>query len=102
MNIPRYTHNCDRCEFLGQYGNYDLYVCPKFNDIIIDTLVVRFGNESPDYASGAVFGIQHLNEKNNPYREALKRAVKKGFIASQEMKDCLWRQISEDLEQEKE
>jgi len=26
---PRFCHDCDSCIFLGQYGKYDLYVCPN-------------------------------------------------------------------------
>lgn len=47
---PRYEHNCDRCEFLGHLLGHDLYYCEQGSDL--PTIVARYGNEGPDYASG--------------------------------------------------
>jgi len=70
---PMFKHNCEYCEFLGNYkiyktynpyGNsealkdksndfykYDLYYCVKGNGNL-PTVVARFGNEPQDYISG--------------------------------------------------
>jgi hypothetical protein len=57
---PKYPHDCDQCEFLGQYTEtmrvavpvkYDLYVCPR-EDGSINTLVARYGFEGAEYISG--------------------------------------------------
>lgn len=52
---PRYTHDCPACQFLGHYKEYDLYFCD--NEIaVFKTVIARFGNEGPEYASGMPFG----------------------------------------------
>ena len=34
----RYEHDCDDCQYLGQYLEYDAYYCPRE-----DTLIARWG-----------------------------------------------------------
>jgi len=29
---PRYRHTCDRCIFLGRFGDEDLYFCDVLHD----------------------------------------------------------------------
>ena len=52
---PKYTHNCERCRFLGQVEEegkiVDLYWCPSATDLHLDSLIARFSDEGPDYAS---------------------------------------------------
>ncbi len=43
--MPRFRHDCDRCQSLGQYGPHDLYVCHG------GTLLARYGDDGPEYAS---------------------------------------------------
>lgn len=47
---PRYDHDCDICWYLGRYRKWDLYVCP-----LRPTVIARFGNDGPDYASSLAF-----------------------------------------------
>lgn len=45
---PRHTHDCERCTFLGCYGESDLYHCAS--SMAGPTVIARFGPEG-DYAS---------------------------------------------------
>jgi hypothetical protein len=49
--MPRYTHDCDACEYLGEHLEYDLYYCPRCDG---GTVLARYGNDGPDYASTMV------------------------------------------------
>lgn len=57
-NAPLFTHDCDRCTFLGTATDpeggceADLYHCL---DIIGPTVIARWSNEGSDYSSGMVF-----------------------------------------------
>lgn len=46
----RYEHDCNRCAFLGQHRQYDVYVCRQGG---WPTVVLRHGDDGPDYHSGA-------------------------------------------------
>ncbi|HVS78832.1 MAG TPA: hypothetical protein VHD84_00885 [Candidatus Saccharimonadales bacterium] len=65
---PRYEHDCDDCVFLGQWGIYDLYYCPRE-----PTVLARTGPDG-EYRSGMCFvGI------SEPLTEAYNRAVERGL-----------------------
>lgn len=49
LAMPRFRHDCDRCQSLGQYGPHDLYVCP--GGVLGQTLLARYGDDGPEYAS---------------------------------------------------
>lgn len=59
---PKFTHDCDACEFLAHEDGHDLYVCrSRFEESI--NVVARYGNDGPKYKSGLNFanGIdEHL------------------------------------------
>lgn len=46
MATTRYTHDCDKCIFLGTHSRYDLYYCEAN-----PTVIARYGAEG-DYNSG--------------------------------------------------
>ena len=69
IDKPRYTHDCDSCEFLGQYDKYDLYVCPDE-----PTIVARYGNDGCEYGSGLDFAV--CCSQSEKYRKALRLALK--------------------------
>lgn len=48
---PRFIHDCDGCIFLGSLYQYDLYFCPSS----YPTIILRFGNDGPEYSSGLMF-----------------------------------------------
>lgn len=70
--MPRFTHDCDKCAYLGEYRDDDLYFCPQGRH---PTVSSRFGNAGPDYISGLVFvgQIDRLTE-------AARRAVHDGLL----------------------
>lgn len=51
---PRYEHDCDICELIGQLGKYDIYVHTDSTQ-----LVARYGNDGPEYLSTS-FGKLNL------------------------------------------
>ncbi len=65
MEEPRYKHDCQKCEFLGLYKEFDLYYCPNEPTII--------AREDGDHGSGLVFGV---TSDKGCYREALVRALR--------------------------
>ena len=40
----RFSHDCNACAFHGRLGKYDVY---RHND----TIVLRYGNDGPEYLS---------------------------------------------------
>jgi hypothetical protein len=69
---PRYQHDCDKCHFLGQDAENDLYFCPRGG---IPTVVARFGDGDDDFVSG--YNQAALLE---PLAEAKRRAVTAGLL----------------------
>ena len=53
---PRYTHDCEGCLYIGHFGRYDCYFCPQGDA----TIIARYGNEAPEYASGIEFAKRPL------------------------------------------
>ena len=68
----RFQHDCSKCVFLGQYNEFDLYVCPGGGH---STVIARFGDDGPEYQSGMAF-VGVLDELT----EAARRAVAKGLL----------------------
>lgn len=75
---PRFTHDCARCRFLGftsVAGRYaDLYYCGGREK----TVIARYSDDGPDYASGLPFGYG----KNPELTVAVLQALKLGFLTS--------------------
>lgn len=58
---PKYTHDCDKCVYLGVGDGADLYYCSQ--RIGFPTVIARYSSEESDYISGmamADIGIQPL------------------------------------------
>ena len=73
MSEPRHKHDCDQCDYLGQYEGADLYFCGKS----LPTVIARYSDEPSDYTSGLEIAKTGLNSALwAAYQEALKR----GFI----------------------
>jgi hypothetical protein len=53
---PRYTHDCDRCVFMGRVDSYDLYVCPQARPL--PTAVARKSSDPPDYSSAPLMVVR--------------------------------------------
>lgn len=69
----RYQHDCDKCTFLGEHENADLYFCPQGG--LSPTVIARYSSVPPDYESGLVFAKSgtHLGE-------AKQRAMARGLL----------------------
>ncbi len=71
----RYTHDCNSCVPLGQYGKYDLYCCPGS----IPTVIARYSDYCGDYSSSAV-NEYAPTKRNAQLAEAIKRAITHNLI----------------------
>lgn len=57
---PRYTHDCEKCMYLGNFEKYDLYWCMQ--GVNIPTVIARYGDEGSEYTSGWEIDVPPLNE----------------------------------------
>ena len=71
----RYSHDCDDCKPLGQFGEADLYYCDQQG--IGPTVIARHSSIHSDYSSGLWFA-----EANPELREAKALAIKAGLLPS--------------------
>jgi len=53
---PRWNHECDKCKFLGTFGEEDVYLCGTHREesAVGPTLLRRYGNEPSEYSSGDI------------------------------------------------
>jgi hypothetical protein len=72
--MRRYDHDCERCIFLGQYKEYDLYFCPSRD---YSTVIARWDSIPSNYASG--LHCANLNV-NNPLYFAKLIAIQIGLL----------------------
>ena len=94
---PRYEHDCEACQFIGQDGLFDMYVCAKGNKAPFSrtTLIARFSDEGPDYASGdAVHWLERQRGGDSPFaalhRLAVTLAMKQtGLSSYEQIKDLV-------------
>jgi hypothetical protein len=53
MMTPKYTHDCDKCQFVARVSmqgtDSDWYVCPQ--DLLGATVIGRYSSEGSDYTS---------------------------------------------------
>lgn len=50
--MPKFTHDCDKCQFLGTEHGHDLYICAsRMIKGLGPSIIARFGNDGPQYAS---------------------------------------------------
>lgn len=55
-----FTHDCERCVYLGHHDGLDVYYCPvsaAASGILGGTVVARYGNEGHEYASTDVCSL---------------------------------------------
>lgn len=48
---PRWSHDCNKCKFVGTFGEEDVYLCGFHPG---PTLLRRYGNEGSEYSSGDI------------------------------------------------
>jgi hypothetical protein len=60
MNRPEnhFVHECERCVYLGEYRQHDLYFCTKQPNV--PTVLARYGNDPSDYVSGVELATRDL------------------------------------------
>jgi len=74
MSEPKFEHNCINCKFLGHYLGHDVYLC-SLNDPqskasgLGTSILARFGDEGPEYASSPLSIFQRLLENNENVRD---------------------------------
>lgn len=65
--MPRWQHDCDRCEYLGTiFKDFDLYVCRDEGNPELDSYLIRCSDEESDYLS------THIPVKK---REEVRRSI---------------------------
>jgi len=82
----RFEHDCKRCAPLGEYEEYDLYVCAR--DRLIDTIIARYGNDPSEYTSGLPFAIKfkegqfQSSARCKALAQAMDLALSLGYVMS--------------------
>lgn len=73
MPTPRFTHDCDRCTYLGSDLDCDYYHCTKGSR---PTVLARYSSHGPDYESGALSARNFLKtgQWGQPLAVAFKQA----------------------------
>lgn len=51
---PQFEHDCQNCQFLGHWYNHDVYLCAGAESDLGGSLVCRYGDRPPDYASAPI------------------------------------------------
>lgn len=81
MNVePRYIHDCDVCEFVGQLVQGDLWWCLEHRQ-----WVVRRGDDGENYLSASILALEELlgytrRECEHKWREL--------FVGAEYCRDC--------------
>lgn len=79
MIRKKFTHDCNKCNYLGSDDQHDYYYC-SYNKPI-PTVIARFGNINSEYCSGLkIAQILEQDGVNDPLVIALKLARSHGFI----------------------
>jgi len=60
FGTPLHKHDCDACQFLGNYNGHDLYICNPTGKRDACTIIARWGSDGPEYRSGLEFGTWEL------------------------------------------
>lgn len=74
-DTPQYTHDCEKCVFLGRFEDMDLYYADHGG--LPDTVIARWGNDGPAYTSGKALAVP---TGHPALYEAKKRAIAKGLM----------------------
>lgn len=54
ISNPKFIHDCSGCLFLGNYKQYDVYFCPNAESFCGGSIILRFGDDGPEYNSAPV------------------------------------------------
>jgi hypothetical protein len=75
MTQPRYTHDCDACQFVGHVDRYDVHFCKRCDG---GTIIMRYGSDGPQYASAPLFVLDKNPDAEGILRRGLAFARSKG------------------------
>lgn len=76
LHTPRFKHDCEVCEFRGNYGKYDIWICGNQEDQM-KSIIARYDHDGPDYASMLTKYIRRSHETNLlDYEIAFNEALK--------------------------
>lgn len=79
-NKTHYEHDCDCCQYLGDYKSkdtiFDLYSHGEGNDC---ELIARYSSEGGDYSSGLIFAYVE-KDSSHPLVEAKRRDLKEKLL----------------------
>ena len=70
--IPRFTHDCDSCQFKGQFGDFDVWFCARCDG---GSWIARYGSDGPEYASYPAFVLLPLFARNRQAESNTLRAI---------------------------
>jgi hypothetical protein len=77
IHTPKYIHDCEECEYLGQYANADLYL----HKGAFTTFIARFSSEPSDYTSAPAWVNYDEGYFYNEYTaESRRRATEMGLL----------------------
>lgn len=63
----RWTHDCDRCVYVGSIADLDLYYCPSPNKKPEENqYLARYGNKAHEYISGFLRHVEHIESASEP------------------------------------
>lgn len=70
--LTPYQHDCQTCQPIGHMHDtnnhqLDLYICPKWGGNI--SVILRYGNDGPDYWSFPVFRLLELIDLTSVKKE---------------------------------
>ena len=99
-SLYRHEHDCLSCVFLGQHGEFDMWICPPDrNDVqfLSGSMIARYG-EDGEYASSGLCMIGRMLEwarqrSNVDYADAMltaaARALRLGLVTPWHLRDGL-------------
>lgn len=66
---PAYTHDCNRCVYLGTHNHADMYLCPPVaGDKFGSTVIIRYSSEPADNRSVAFHTLAGMLNNRDDYR----------------------------------
>lgn len=57
MSSPLHCHDCDKCKFVANVGDIDVYTCNG-------SMIARFSSDGPDYSSFPISLFRQMVKEN--------------------------------------
>ena len=81
---PAFKHDCDACTFLGTYDEHDLYHCVGPVHQVGPTVIARWSDHGPDYASG-MQAARRIPMKDTSENARTLRALRVAYLIAQDL-----------------